>query len=285
MKKVILFYLFSLFTLIGVVTAKPGLAQTSTLDSEAARMNSLALSHGQSTVVGKISNQFDYFLKNVDSQQVITGLRNGQWTYTTTTTSSTGTPVQTTNTATFPTGKMGWGEVDISLALAQQRLNQYGITQPDSTQLSTALMGGEIVPGDPTTATTGILQMRADGMGWGQIAHQYNLNLGKVMSGIKSVNKNIAAGTTASTGKGSVSASGKTAGSTGSGMVTGGGKSLSGHGKGMSGSTASSEGIVTGSGQSTAGSVGGVVTGRGHAYGVGGGPGAGAGGHGKGPSK
>ena len=39
-----------------------------------------------------------------------------------------------------------------------------------------------LVPGDSTTNTNGILQMRADGMGWGNIAQQY-VKLGQLMSG------------------------------------------------------------------------------------------------------
>jgi hypothetical protein len=44
--------------------------------------------------------------------------------------------------------------------LGQETLSQQGITQPTSQQLYTALAGGQMTPGGPTT--TGILQMRAN---------------------------------------------------------------------------------------------------------------------------
>jgi len=71
---------------------------------------------------------------------------------------------------------MGYGNVKISLALAQQSLSQQRITQPTSQQLYTALAGGEMVPGDSTTMTTGILQMRAEGMGWGKLPKNMTSN-------------------------------------------------------------------------------------------------------------
>src|ERR1051325_4010344 len=68
-----------------------------------------------STPATNISNQYSYFLKNVNSQQVVNDLRNGQWT---TTTTDPQTNTTTTTTQPLPTGKMGYGNVKISLALA-----------------------------------------------------------------------------------------------------------------------------------------------------------------------
>jgi hypothetical protein len=133
-----------------------------------------------STPATNISNDYSYFLSNVKSQQVVNDLRNGQWT---TTTIDPNTKLTTTTTEPLPTGKMGFGNVKISLALAQESLRQQGILQPTSEQLHTALVGGQMVPGDPTTTTNGILQMRAEGMGWGQIAQKYDVKLGQLMSG------------------------------------------------------------------------------------------------------
>lgn len=65
-----------------------------------------------------------------------------------------------------PTQGMGYGEIDITLAMAQALVD--GGSYPD---LATAL-------GDPD----GVLQMRADGMGWGEIAQQFDLNLGQLVS-------------------------------------------------------------------------------------------------------
>ena len=72
-----------------------------------------------------------------------------------------------------PTNKMGYGNVSIALALAEAELKLQGITNPTPEQLKTALVG------DATQK--GILQLRADGMGWGQIANSMGFKLGDVM--------------------------------------------------------------------------------------------------------
>ena len=215
-----------------------------------------------STPATNISNEYSYFLKNVNSQQVVNDLRNGQWS-TTTVDLKTGTT--TTTTQPLPTGKMGYGNVKISLALAQQSLSQQGITQPTSQQLYTALAGGEMVPGNSTTMTTGILQMRAQGMGWGQIAQQYNVKLGQLMSS-KQPGSTTTAGTTSST-------------TTSKGITTGGGKSSTtvtsnGNGNSFSGNKSQDSGIVSASGRSAgtySGSMSsngnGIVTGAGRSLG------------------
>jgi hypothetical protein len=72
-----------------------------------------------------------------------------------------------------PTKKMGLGNVNIALALAEASLNDRNITNPTTTQLRDTLVG--------TKTTDGILQMRADGMGWGQIAKELGFKLGEVV--------------------------------------------------------------------------------------------------------
>lgn len=68
-----------------------------------------------------------------------------------------------------PTGKMGYGNVNIALALAQESLPE----NPTPEQLKAALIG--------TSAKPGILAQRADGQGWGQIAQSMGIKLGEVM--------------------------------------------------------------------------------------------------------
>ena len=68
-----------------------------------------------------------------------------------------------------PTGKMGYGNVNIALALAQKSLPE----NPSPEQLQAALIG--------TSAKPGILALRADGQGWGQIANAMGFKLGEVM--------------------------------------------------------------------------------------------------------
>src|SRR5439155_22927542 len=62
--------------------------------------------------------------------------------------------------------KMGYGNIENALALAEASLPKQGVTKPTAAQLKTAL--------------TGVLQQRADGKGWGEIAHSMGLKLGDV---------------------------------------------------------------------------------------------------------
>lgn len=89
---------------------------------------------------------------------LVTGLRDGK-------------EVKLTRGATIesftpPTGKMGYGNVDNALALAEASLKQLGITVPTPAQLEASVME--------------VLRMRADGKGWGQIAQSYGIKLGDV---------------------------------------------------------------------------------------------------------
>ena len=252
---------FTIAASLAIMAAAPGssFAQT-TSTSSTAKMN--------------VSKEYSHFLDKVNSQQVVNDLRNGQWT--TTTTDAT-TKVTTTSTEALPTGKMGYGNVRISLALAQESLRQQGIMQPTSQELHTALVGGEMVPGDPNSTTSGILQMRADGMGWRQIAQKYNVKLGQLMSGKQPASTT----TTSTTSKGMASANGKSSAIStgkGNGKTFSGGESqesgivsASGREAGSSSSSVShgSRGIVSGSGRSV-GHTSGIVTGagNGHQYGA-----------------
>jgi hypothetical protein len=262
-----------MFLAIALVLGPSGLAlsQTTTdLNNEASRMNTLAASHGETNVTGKISGEFNSFLGS-DSNAVVTGLRNGSpITLTTTTPSSTptGAPIITTTTINPPTGKMGFGNVFISLALAKQQLGQLGISQPTPEQLQTALTGGTITTGTGTTATTtqlqGILTMRSQGMGWGQIAQKLGTKLGPVVSGLKSANQNMTTTNASSTGT-------QSATSSGSGIVSASGKSHGNPGQGVSGQNDSGEGIVSASGRSVGNGNAygkGIVTGSGQAAGA-----------------
>ena len=186
---------------IGIATgaADIAVAQTaSDLNNQVTTMNNTTANQGQTNVINNISSDFSSFL-GTDSKAVVTGLRNGTpitLTSTTTTPSSVqgGVPVTTTTTTmiTPPTGHMGFGNVYISLALAKQQLSTLGITQPTPEQLQAALTGGTITQttGTGTTATTtttnlqGILTMRSQNMGWGQIAQKLGFKLGPVIAGM-----------------------------------------------------------------------------------------------------
>lgn len=278
----------------GLATGAPVLASADTasdLNSQVTMMNSTTENQGQTNVINKISGDFNSFL-GLDSKAVVTGLRNGTpitLTSTTTTPSPTpgGLPVTTTTTTviTPPTGHMGFGNVYISLALAKQQLSTLGITQPTPQQLQAALTGGTItqLTGTGTTATTtttnlqGILTMRSQNMGWGQIAQKLGFKLGPVIAGMKSANHNLASATNASSkASGVTAASGKqSGGSSDSGIVSGSGKSQGNSGQDIASGKGTGDGIVTASGKGNGNAYGlnrsGIVTGSGNAAGSNGG--------------
>jgi hypothetical protein len=259
-------------------------AQTAAdLNSQVTTMNSLTSSQGQTNVTNKISKDFSSFLGS-DANSVVTGLRNGTpiSLISTTTTPSPipgGVPVTNTTTTviTPPTGHMGFGNVYISLALAKQQLSTLGITQPTAQQLQAALTGGAITQttgtGATVTTTTtnlqGILTMRSQNMGWGQIAQKLGFKLGPVMASMKSANHSLAA-TAAASSKGNGHANGQASKSSESGIVSASGKSAGNSAQGVASGKGSGDGIVTASGKGNGNAYGlnrnsGIVTGSGNA--------------------
>ncbi|MGH8706079.1 MAG: hypothetical protein ACREUO_11775 [Burkholderiales bacterium] len=123
-----------------------------------------------------------------NAKSLINGLRTGGVvTLTSTSSSSTTRPGPfgtgtTSSTVTFdpPTGTMGYGSIDNALKLAEASLKQAGITNPTPEQLKAALMGGTIKTSSGEVKLAGILQMRADGMGWGKIANTLGFKLGEL---------------------------------------------------------------------------------------------------------
>jgi hypothetical protein len=127
---------------------------------------------------GSLSAEFAEFLGSEEqAATVVDGLRQGTaFTVGGEVPEGGGEPVDGT-TIEPPTGTMGYGNVRISLKLAESNLAEMGITQPTGEQLQAALLGGEI----DGQAVDGVLAMRADGMGWGQIAHEYGVTVGQMM--------------------------------------------------------------------------------------------------------
>jgi len=266
-------------------------AQTaSDLNSQVTTMNNLTSNQGQTNVTNKISSDFSSFLGS-DANAVVTGLRNGtpiSLISTTTTPSQTpgGLPVTTTTTTviTPPTGHMGFGNVYTSLALAKQQLSTLGITQPTPQQLQAALTGGTITQttGNGATATTtstnlqGILTMRSQNMGWGQIAQKLGFKLGPVIAGMKSANKGLTATATAtSKGNGAGAANGHASSSSDKSIVSASGKPHGNSAQGISNGKGSGDGIVSASGKGNGNAYGlnrsGIVTGSGQGAGSSGG--------------
>ncbi len=287
-------------------------AATSAVDDPVLQLNTTAENKGQTQVATKIASSFGNIAgSDANTLKLVQALRNGTSVTLKTTTSGTGTGTGTTTTTTItpPTGKMGWGNVFTSLALAKDALARVGITNPTTAQLQAALTGGDVVGTDgKTVALKGILQMRADGMGWGQIAQASGTKLGPVVSSIKSQHAKVAAlpasssgatasttaastkaskvttadGTTTSPGKGNSSKGLTTAGGTAAGgnqgskgLVTAGGGSAGGVTHGNSGNAGAGKGVVNAGG----GNASGVTNAGGNAGGQGKGN---AGGNGKG---
>jgi hypothetical protein len=87
------------------------------------------------------------------------------------------------------TGEQGYGNVFLALGLAEQELVKAGVTEPTAAQLEAALNGGVITVGTGETAKSvelaGVLALRADGQGWGQIAREIGVNPGQVVSNLR----------------------------------------------------------------------------------------------------
>ncbi len=231
-------------------------AETGTLQSEVRQTDTLTARHGATTVQTRLVSEFGAFTgSEANAQSLVTGLRNGTpITLTSPATGSAATTTTTTTSLTFdpPTRPMGYGNVFISLALAQEQLASYGITNPTPQQLQAALTGGTITIGSGTTARTvtlqGILAQRADGMGWGAIAKSLGMNLGHVVSGLKSANQQLTSSSTASTSGSAAPGSGAQTQtqSTTTGTTTAHGRAQNAHARGaFRGETS---GIVTAGG-------------------------------------
>jgi hypothetical protein len=257
-----------------------------------------ATSPGQVRVADKFAAPFVTLAGSRENAVALaTALRNGSAaTLTYTAIAADGTPVTTTVLIEPPTKPMGWGNVSHSLALAQFALNQAGISNPTGAQLKVALEGGSFTTADGKTITlAGVLQQRADGMGFGRIAQSYGTTMGAVNRGIKApattvatatvvpktpsnvtTNKvasapgaaearglTTAAGTPAGTGqgaKGLTTANGATSRASSNGIVSASG---SAHGNG----NAYGRGVVTASG-SSANAASGMSAGRGVSSGI-----------------
>jgi hypothetical protein len=76
-----------------------------------------------------------------------------------------------------PTDTMGYGNVRLTMKLTQANFERLGIDQPTNEQLSAMLVGGEI----DGVQWEGILNERATGAGWGEIAKQYDFRVGELM--------------------------------------------------------------------------------------------------------
>jgi len=147
-------------------------ASSSTTTTSTSTSTATSTSSTSTTVpANKLTDRYtDLAGSEKNAKSLVTGLRDSS--------KVTLTDGKTTTTFDPPTKKMGYGNINIALAIAEKSLADAGITNPTTDQLKTALMGGEIKTRTGTVKMEGVLQMRADGMGWGQIAHEIGVHPG-----------------------------------------------------------------------------------------------------------
>jgi hypothetical protein len=127
-----------------------------------------------------LSAEFRIFAgSDSNAKDLVIGLRDG------TGITLTHCKIGNTSSASFtpPTGRMGYSNVSIALSLARHQLVEQGIRQPTPHQLLAALVGGTITRPlfGNSVKLHGILQLKAQGMGWGKIASLLGIKLGSVI--------------------------------------------------------------------------------------------------------
>jgi hypothetical protein len=162
------------------------------IKEEATAFDTDASTRGGAKVTDAMADDFATFAgSEANARALVTGLRTGDEV----TLTSTVNGQVTTTTFTPATSLKGYGNVFISLALAQRELAAQGITHPTAADLQAALNGGSVIVGTGADAKTvqlsGVLALRASGEGWGQIAHQLDVKLGRVVSDLHEANERI----------------------------------------------------------------------------------------------
>src|SRR5215470_4512672 len=123
-----------------------------------------------------VSNFTSFAGSATNAQALVNGLRNDA-----PVTLQAMTPMTPNATFTPPTGPMGFGNINIALSLAKAELASQGITQPTPAQIQTALLGGKLTTASGTANLPGVLALRSEGNGWGEIAHTLGFKLGEVV--------------------------------------------------------------------------------------------------------
>ena len=185
---------------LALFAAAPASAQDTGTDTE----TETATSQGNSVPQDRLVDRYaDAAGSEAAAEGLVTSLRNGDdltvTQTTTTTTNADGTTTTTTSTADVvienPNGPMGWGEVDKALGIAQELVDGEKFASLEDALTGTADITN--ADGTVTAGTDGILQLRADGMGWGQIAKEYDFKLGSVIGNRKTSTTDSDDGTTA----------------------------------------------------------------------------------------
>jgi hypothetical protein len=166
--KLALSYALAALTSLGGTASAGAVSQTDTISRPQARL---------------IETYTDFAGSEANATSLVTGLRHGG--EVTLIEPVSGGPPLITKFA-VPTRPMGNGNVSHSLALARYQLATYGIDQPTPGEIHAALNGGSIkLANGDLVNLPGVLQLRADGMGWGKIANSMGVKLGHVVSAAK----------------------------------------------------------------------------------------------------
>lgn len=168
------FTLATYFVVAGPLLADETTTTDSTITTEVtADTTDVSATVGTSSQTeGALSQRFSEFLGTEEqAAEVVFGLRQG------TAFNLSADPEASAAQIEPPTGTMGYGNVKLTLSMAESTLNQMGISHPTNEELAAVLVGGEI-NGQPVD---GILAMRAEGMGWGEIAHAHDMTVGQLM--------------------------------------------------------------------------------------------------------
>lgn len=241
----------------GAALAGTGWAQTTsgTTTTQSSTDTAVSSPSGQhdARYVQSISGRFGTFAGSDENlQSLATGLRHG------TEITLVGSGDESLS-FTPPTRPMGYGNVTHALNLASRQLAAAGITDPTAEEIHAAMLGGTVTTPDGDVTLQGVLQLRSEGMGWGQIAHTLGLKPGRQVS---TPTATTATSTPAAAAAARAASPANRGGGQG-GIVTAGGNAF-GHG------TKTGAGVTTGLGASAAGSGSASAQGRGNALGRGG---------------
>ncbi|AIF47670.1 hypothetical protein [Dyella japonica] len=146
---------------------------TTTTTTSTQTQDSAKLASSYATFAGSATN----------AQALVNGLHSG--TAVVLVTPATATTPATQVSFTPATHQLGYGNVNIALALAQSELKAAGITQPTVAQLEAALNGGTIAGATGPKQLPGVLTLRSEDKGWGSISKTLGLKLGAVLADAK----------------------------------------------------------------------------------------------------
>ncbi|MGH7995278.1 MAG: hypothetical protein ACREFX_02895 [Opitutaceae bacterium] len=89
-------------------------------------------------------------------------------------------------------GAIGYGNAFVALSLAQQAFLRAGVARPTPVQIVAALNGGGAATMGPLASMPGILQLRASGAGWGQIANRLGVSIEAAVRAWRPIERRLA---------------------------------------------------------------------------------------------